>query len=106
MRNKLLALGLNCLFMAAIGGAAATDIATSARQTLCFNPNWRFIKADPAGAARPEFDDSGWQTVSTPHTFNDIDTFDDFNPKGMLGEQNLWTGRSWYRKTFIKGTGD
>ena len=49
------------------------------RLTLNFNPDWKFIKADPAGAAAPDFDDSAWTTVSAPHTYNDIDTFDDWS---------------------------
>jgi beta-galactosidase len=27
------------------------------RGKLNFNPDWKFIKADPAGAAEPSFDD-------------------------------------------------
>jgi len=70
------------------------------RVTLNFNPDWRFIKADPVGAANPGFDDSGWTNVSAPHTFNDTDTFDDWSLSGHRGEQNQWGGRTWYRKTF------
>src|SRR5438067_799614 len=67
---------------------------------LNFNPDWKFIKADPANAARPEFNDRGWTAVSLPHTFNDIDTFDDWSQPGHIGEMNQWAGRTWYRKTF------
>ena len=35
-----------------------------------------------------------------PHTYNDIDTFDDWSLAGHRGEQNQWGGRTWYRKTF------
>lgn len=70
------------------------------RQTLNFNPDWKFIKADPAAAYRPEFDDSGWTNVSAPHTFNDIDTFDDWSIPAHIGETNQWAGRTWYRKSF------
>ena len=69
--------------------------------TLNFNPDWKFIKADVPGAAQPGFDDAGWSTVSLPHTFNDVDTFDDMAPGRMLGETNQWSGRTWYRKTFM-----
>jgi hypothetical protein len=41
-----------------------------------------------------------WATVSAPHTYNDVDTFDDFSLPGHRGEQNQWGGRTWYRKTF------
>jgi beta-galactosidase len=70
------------------------------RLVLNFNPDWKFIKADPAGAQQPAFDDTAWTTVSTPHTFNDVDSFDAFSPGQMLGDTNEWSGRTWYRKTF------
>ena len=70
------------------------------RLTLNFNPDWKFIKADPAHAQRPGFDDSSWMTVSTPHTYNDVDTFDNFALSKLRGEQNQWSGRTWYRKKF------
>src|SRR2546423_14999353 len=50
------------------------------RQKLSFNPAWRFIKEDVPAARDPGFDDSSWSTVSCPHTYNDIDTFDDLSP--------------------------
>jgi beta-galactosidase len=71
------------------------------RLTLNFNPDWKFIKADPSGAAVPHpFDDGQWMIVSAPHTFNDTDTFDDWSLPGHRGEQNQWSGRTWYRKAF------
>src|SRR5213594_4114271 len=71
------------------------------RLTLNFNSGWKFIRADPANAARMDFDDRGWTLVSAPHTFNDTDTFDDWSLPGHRGEQNQWSGRTWYRKAFI-----
>src|SRR5262245_9351293 len=68
------------------------------RATLNFNCDWRFIKADPAGASARAFNDSSWQIVSAPHTFNDSDTFDDWSVPGHIGETNQWSGRTWYRK--------
>jgi beta-galactosidase len=70
------------------------------RLTLNFDPDWKFIKADPAGASSVDFDARGWNPVSLPHTYNDTDTFDDFSLPGHRGEQNQWGGRTWYRKTF------
>jgi beta-galactosidase len=69
-------------------------------QKLNFDPDWRFIKADPPHAAAADFDDSAWSKVSLPHTFNDVDTFDDWSTPNDVGEMNLWAGRTWYRKTF------
>jgi beta-galactosidase len=70
------------------------------RLILNFNPDWTFIKADPAGAAVKEVNGGGWTPVSAPHTFNDSDTFDDWSLPGHRGEQNQWSGRTWYRKAF------
>lgn len=72
----------------------------SGRVTVNLNPDWRFVKADPAGAESPAFDDAAWERVSLPHTFNDTDTFDNWSLPGHRGEQQQWSGRTWYRKTF------
>jgi len=36
-------------------GGAASHVG---RDKVSFNPGWKFIKADPAGAARSDFDDA------------------------------------------------
>ena len=96
MRLPLIALFILTL-SAALGSAAE-------RLILNFNPDWKFLKADPAGAAAPGFDDSAWITVSAPHTFNDTDTFDNWSLAGHRGEQEQWSGRTWYRKVFTAPT--
>lgn len=65
-----------------------------------FNPAWKFIQANPGAAEAIDFDDSSWSTVSAPHTFNDVDTFDDLSEGGHNGEENQWRGTVWYRKHF------
>jgi len=70
------------------------------RLTLNFNPDWKFIRADPSSAEQIKFNDAQWSSVSTPHTLNDVDTFDDWSLSNHRGEQNQWSGRTWYRKTF------
>ncbi|HEY0865652.1 MAG TPA: DUF4982 domain-containing protein [Lacunisphaera sp.] len=84
------------LLFVLLAGLALAD----GRQTLNFNPDWKFVKADPAGAAAPGFDDAAWSTVSAPHTYNDTDTFDNWSLPGHRGEQEQWSGRTWYRKAF------
>src|SRR6476660_4146160 len=74
--------------------------AAAQRVILNFNPDWKFVKDDPAGAQAVGFNDSVWTNVSAPHTYNDADTFDDWSIRGHHGEQNQWGGRTWYRKTF------
>jgi beta-galactosidase len=78
----------------------SSSVFAGERLTLNFNPDWKFIKADPNGAQQPGFDDRQWASVSAPHTYNDIDTFDDWSIPGHRGEQNQWSGRTWYRKSF------
>ncbi|MDP2138337.1 MAG: hypothetical protein Q8J74_10860, partial [Candidatus Didemnitutus sp.] len=70
------------------------------REVINFNASWRFLKADPARAELSQFDDAAWQIVSAPHTFNDTDTFDNWSLPGHRGEQEQWSGRTWYRKSF------
>ena len=80
--------------------ALSVLLRAGARQDLNFNPDWLFMKADPAGAQAPGFDDASWGAVSTPHTYNDTDTFAHWSVAGHRGEQASWGGRTWYRKHF------
>jgi beta-galactosidase len=80
--------------------AIPSESAAAERLKLNFNEDWKFVKADPPGASAAVFNDSAWTTVSTPHTFNDTDTFDDWSVPIHLGETNQWSGRTWYRKSF------
>ena len=80
--------------------ALASRSLAAERLKLNFNADWKFIKADPVGASAPTFDDKAWAIVSTPHTFNDVDTFNDWSVPIHLGETNQWSGRTWYRKSF------
>jgi len=84
-------------------GAATAESAgfvppTSPRATLNMNPGWRFVRQDVAGAEAPGFDDSAWIEISTPHTYNDTDTFDEIITRS--GEHDEYMGVAWYRKRF------
>jgi beta-galactosidase len=72
---------------------------TSPRVTYSFNSDWKFIRQDVPGAEVPSFDDSQWQTVSTPHTFNDVDSFRVIIDHSG-GDRGKYTGVVWYRKHF------
>lgn len=84
----------------AVVGLLLSTLGAAERVIINFNPDWRFLKADPAGASAAAFDDTTWATVSAPHTYNDTDTFDNWSTPGHRGEQIQWSGRTWYRKTF------
>lgn len=50
---------------------------------------WKFLAADPSGAQRPDLDDSVWETVTLPHTWNALD--------GQDGGNDYRRAPSWYR---------
>src|SRR5262245_16389901 len=72
--NRLVAIAMLLALVA--GDAIAQQKFTppaSPRTTYNFNPGWKFIKQEVDGSEAPEFDDSKWENVSTPHTYNDVD---------------------------------
>jgi beta-galactosidase len=71
----------------------------SPRVTYNFNPGWKFIRQDVPGAQEVSFDDSQWETVSTPHSFNDVDSFRVIIDHSG-GDRGTYKGLSWYRKHF------
>ena len=69
-----------------------------------FNPGWKFLRSerpdqDIPGFEASDFDDSSWQTVSTPHTFNDADSFRVLISHGR-GDRGTYKGLAFYRKHF------
>jgi len=101
MKTFLLSLFLLAL-SAASGIFAAGMIFTppvSPHADYDFNPGWKFIREDVAGAEQTGFDDSKWATVSAPHTYNDVDSYTDFISHSG-GDRRAWSGIAWYRKHF------
>ena len=101
----------------AVGAAAAQgySVPDSPSVVYNFNLNWKFYK--PAantwplqsamngvvdGEGRhfyePGYDDSAWESVSLPHTFNDVDSFR--NIANDAGDIGVWRGIAFYRTTF------
>ncbi|MEH7255154.1 sugar-binding domain-containing protein, partial [Neobacillus niacini] len=114
-----------------LSGDSAPIGENEGRKKLNFNSGWKFIKAEPEGPSdhtylfegkHPEavaFDDRDWEDVNLPHTYNDVDTFDNFqrgrpdvdptikDVDGTVlkqtthdGERDMYTGKTWYRKSF------
>lgn len=54
------------------------------------NDGWKFTKGSPAEAEQAGCDDSSWETVSIPHTWNDKDADDD--------APGFYRGTAWYRR--------
>lgn len=67
-------------------------VSNTPRAVLNFNPGWRFLKADAAGAEKLAFDDAGWEAANLPHGLE------------ILGENESgcrnYQGPAWYRKRF------
>ena len=60
---------------------------------------WMFIKQDQSGAQATTASETGWTSVSTPHTYNDIDSYRVLiNHSG--GDHGMYAGPAWYRKHF------
>ncbi|WP_405290923.1 glycoside hydrolase family 2 protein [Algibacter sp. Ld11] len=76
------------------------NVAESNRTKFNLNVGWKFIKSNPEQANQVGFDDANWEDISCPHTFNDVDTFDDLSHGHHDGEDNQWRGTVWYRKHF------
>ena len=67
-------------------------VSNSPRTVANFNPGWRFLKADVAGAEQPGFDDSQWEAANLPHSLEILGE----NASGCRNYQ----GPAWYRKRF------
>ena len=64
-----------------------------------FNSGWKFLKADVTNAMDVAFDDSKWTDVAAPHTFNDVDSYNEVISHSG-GDRGAWSGIVWYRKHF------
>lgn len=82
----------------ALGAAEKPSVAgffpinNQGRMVWDFNPQWRFHLGDADGAWRADYDDSGWEVVSTPHCVK-------LEPAESSGGRN-YQGVAWYRKVF------
>jgi beta-galactosidase len=66
----------------------------SALNAAPFNDDWRFLRADPEGAHRTDWNDADWERVTLPHTPR-IEAL-------VCGrDAPQWQGVCWYRKHFF-----
>ena len=70
--------------------AAQTGFPPEARIRFSVDDGWRFLPEGVAYAFEQNFDDSKWERVSLPHTWNSKDPFDD--------DGTYKRGIGWYRK--------
>ena len=71
----------------------------SPRVTFGFDADWKFIRQDVVGAEAANFDDSKWDAVSLPHSYNEADSFRRIISHGG-GDRGMFKGIGWYRKHF------
>jgi beta-galactosidase len=77
--------------------ALAEPVQSAPRQTQDLTANWRFHYGDDvAGVTAATFDDSAWQTVSLPHTWNRIGQYGLARTAANENRQ----GVGYYRLTF------
>lgn len=83
----------------ATGGTGPVGPATEAEYSM--DMGWQFNKSDVTGAQATAFADTGagWSQVSTPHSYNDIDSFRVLNSHSG-GDRGMYMGPAWYRKHF------
>ena len=99
---------------ASMSDPAGADTTTPGRTREPFDAAWRFArfgpqpdgstKPEPGGLEEPDFDDSSWRTVNTPHDWGIEGPFraDLPNNTGKLP----WAGIGWYRKALTLGPAD
>ncbi len=63
------------------------------RITVNVSENWRFGSSPDNAAIQPGFDDSSWESVDLPHTWNYLD--------GQDGGSNYVRSAFWYRKKYL-----
>ena len=75
--TRCVSFGRSFLLFALAGHAAEPAVfqpPASPRAPYNVNAAWKFIRADVPDAAKPDFDDSAWTSVSSPHTWNEVDS--------------------------------
>ncbi len=82
-----------------LAAAFLMGLAASARERTNFDNDWRFMLADSAVMASPDYNDSHWRGLNVPHDWAIKGDFSASNPSGAGGGA-LPGGVGWYRKVF------
>jgi len=72
------------------------NLCSQSRLITGINNSWKYKLGDNPDASKPVFDDSNWDHVSLPHTWNNMD--------GQDGGNNYYRGTGWYRRIFHLGS--
>ncbi len=84
MRKNLVFVFLIALFATASAGV---------RTVYTINDRWKFCPGSPFDAQNIGADDSSWETVNIPHTWNNLDGDDEI--------PGYYRGPAWYRKSIF-----
>ncbi len=85
MLKHVIHIGLTLAGLLAVGCSNG-----SPRTIKNLNRDWAFIRQNVEGASEVSFDDSKWQRVNVPHTWNAQD--------GRDGGNDYYRGPGWYRR--------
>lgn len=88
--QKELLLAFSLLTLAPCAHSAETS---RPRTILNFNAGWGFYRGDLPGAEKTDFDDSGFASVTLPHTIR-------LEKKHCGDAKNVYQGTGWYRRHF------
>src|SRR5215472_14700950 len=87
--------GLLLILFAALQSQAAEQ----SRERLTADFGWKFIKADPPGVEKPDFDDASWRSLDLPHDWSIEGPYAQTNSTGGGGGY-VPAGIGWYRRPF------
>ena len=79
---------------------ALTDTASSPRQVIPFDDNWRFMLGDNPNAKDAAFNDGQWRVLNLPHDWS-IEGPVNPPPAGDRNTGYFIHGIGWYRKSFL-----
>ena len=98
--SRLTVLATSALIAAALPLGSAT--AREARDVQVLADGWRFAKGDVPSAEATTFDDSQWQAVKVPHTWNRVGYYLNEAGQGRNTKASVdkYQGVGWYRLAF------
>ena len=110
LRSRVARMAIFCCMAMSMSVHAAT----SARQIIGFDKNWRFVlfenladdsrQIEPSGLEHPDYDDTGWRRLDVPHDWAIEGPFQLELP-GNTGKRPF-AGVGWYRKHFTLDKAD
>lgn len=85
------------LYSLALAFASTTVAHATQRSDTALSDSWQFQKSEVASAETSSLDDSAWDTVTVPHTWNAVDAA---NGGGDQHDASVgyYRGPAWYRK--------